>query len=65
VARFRSSRELRMLADQAGLSVTRVRGAVYYPPVGVLARMLAPLDPWLGRLSTFGAAFIALRAVKA
>jgi 2-polyprenyl-3-methyl-5-hydroxy-6-metoxy-1,4-benzoquinol methylase len=65
VARFRTSRELRMLADQAGLSVTRVRGAVYYPPVGVLARMLAPLDPWLGRLSTFGAAFIALRAVKA
>jgi SAM-dependent methyltransferase len=65
VARVRSSRGLRMLADQAGLSVTRVRGAVYYPPVGVLARMLAPLDPWLGRLSTFGAAFIALRAVKA
>jgi SAM-dependent methyltransferase len=65
VARFRGSGELRLLAEQAGLSVTRVRGAVYYPPVGVLARMLAPLDPWLGRLSTFGAAFIALRAVKA
>ena len=63
-ARFRSSGELRALTEQAGLSVTALRGAVYYPPIGLLARVLAPLDPWLGRYSTFGAAFIALSAVK-
>lgn len=63
-ARFRTAAELRFLAGQAGLSVTAVRGGVYYPPVGMLARALAPLDSGLGRLTTFGAAFIALRAVR-
>ena len=63
-ARFRTAAELRALAEQAGLSVTAIRGAVYYPPVGLLARALAPLDSWLGRLTTFGAAFIALGAVS-
>ena len=65
LARFRSSGELCALAGQAGLSVTALRGAVYYPPVDWLARMLAPFDPWLARLSTLGAAFITLGAVKA
>jgi ubiquinone biosynthesis O-methyltransferase len=64
-ARFRTAAELRALAEQAGLAVTAIRGAVYYPPAGVLARILAPIDPWLGRLTTFGAAFIALRAAAA
>ncbi len=64
-ARFRTARELRALAEQAGLSVTAIRGAVFYPPVGMLARIFAPVDPWLGHLTTFGAAFIALRAVAA
>jgi ubiquinone biosynthesis O-methyltransferase len=62
-ARFRTAGELRALAGQAGLSVTTIRGAVFYPPVGPCARALAPLDPWLGRLTTVGAAFIALGAV--
>ena len=62
-AHFRTGTELRALAKQAGLSVTAIRGAVFYPPVGLLARALAPLDSWLGRLTTFGAAFIALSAV--
>lgn len=62
-ARFRTAHELRALAEQAGLSVTTIRGVVFYPPVGILARGLAPLDPWLGRLTTVGAAFIALSAV--
>jgi len=61
-ARFRTGKELRALAGQAGLSVTEIRGAVYYPPIGVLARALAPVDPWLGNLTSFGAAFIALGA---
>ena len=63
-ARFRTARELRALAEQAGLSVTTIRGAVFYPPVSILAQALAPLDPWLGRLTTVGAAFIALSAVS-
>lgn len=63
-ARFRTPGELRTLVQQAGLSVTAVRGAVYYPPVNLSARLLAPLDPWLGRVTRFGAAFIVLRAVK-
>ena len=63
-ARFRTPRELRALVQQAGLSVTAVRGAVYYPPTDLLARLLAPLDPWLGRVTSIGAAFIALGAVN-
>lgn len=63
-ARFRTAAELRSLAEQAGLSVTAMRGAVYYPPVGMLSRALAPIDSWLGRLTTFGAAFIAVSAVS-
>jgi ubiquinone/menaquinone biosynthesis C-methylase UbiE len=62
-ARFRTAGELRALAEQAGLSVTTICGAVFYPPIGRLARTLAPLDPRLGRLTTIGAAFIALCAV--
>lgn len=63
-ARFRTANELRSLARQAGLSATAIRGAVYYPPVSLMARALAPVDPWLGGITTFGAAFIALRAVS-
>ncbi len=62
-ARFRTAAELRSLAEAAGLSVTVIRGAVFYPPSGTLARAAAGLDSWLGRLTTFGAAFIALHAV--
>jgi ubiquinone biosynthesis O-methyltransferase len=54
-ARFHTAAELRALAEQAGLWVTDVRGAVYYPPVGLLARALARLDPWFGRKTTVGA----------
>lgn len=63
-ARFRTAGELRALAEQAKLSVTALRGSVYYPPVGLFARALAPLDSRLGGLTTFGAAFIALSAVS-
>jgi SAM-dependent methyltransferase len=62
-ARFRDADELGRLAQQAGLSVEAIRGVAFYPPLGFLARIMAPLDPWLGRRTTFGAAFIALRAV--
>ena len=64
-ARFHSAGELGALARNAGLSVITVRGAVFYPPLGFFARALAPADPLLGRLTTFGAAFIGLCAVPA
>jgi ubiquinone biosynthesis O-methyltransferase len=62
--RFRTANELRGLAAQAGLVVESVRGAVYYPRWRFAARLLAPCDPALGRLTTFGAGFFALSAVK-
>lgn len=64
-ARFRTAADLRDLVEKAGLRVTEVRGAVYYPPLNVLARALAGLDPWLSRRTTVGAAFIALTATLA
>ena len=63
-ARFRTGAELKSLVRQAGLSITATRGRVYYPPVGMLARALLPLDSGLGRLTTFGAAFIAVSAER-
>ena len=62
-ARFRTASELRALVARAGLKVREVRGAVYYPPIGMLARLMAPLDKVFGRLTTLGAAFIAVAAV--
>lgn len=64
-ARFRTAADLRALAEKAALRVTDVRGAVYYPPVGAFARVLAPLDPWFGSRTTLGAAFVALTAMLA
>jgi len=63
-ARFRSARELRALAQGAGLEVDTVRAAVFYPPLGPAAALLAPIDPWLGRRFTTGGAFLVLRATK-
>jgi len=63
-ARFRSKRELIGLAKQAGLDVQTIRGAIYYPRVRLLARLCARWDRLLGRLTTFGAAFLALAARK-
>lgn len=62
--RFRTASELHGLAEQAGLSVDSVRGAIFYPRCGLAARLMAPCDPALGRLTTLGAAFVAVLAVK-
>ena len=43
--RFRTGNELRNLAEEVGLIVKAVRGAVYYPRWGVAARVLSSLDP--------------------
>jgi ubiquinone/menaquinone biosynthesis C-methylase UbiE len=63
IARFRTAGEL-PLAEQAGLRVAAIRGAVFYPPVGLCTRFSARVDPWLGRHTTMGAAFIAPAASK-
>jgi ubiquinone/menaquinone biosynthesis C-methylase UbiE len=63
-ARFRTARELAFLARSAGLDVDRRAGAIYYPPVGSVARFLAPLDVTLGAITTLGAAFVAVAARK-
>jgi ubiquinone biosynthesis O-methyltransferase len=62
---FRTANELRGLAGQAGLVVESVRGAIYYPRWRLAARLLAPCDPVLGLLTTLGAGFVALSAMKA
>lgn len=62
--RFRTANELRHLAEQAGLVVRTVRGAIDYPRWCVAARVLGPLDPAFGRLTTVGAGFVALSAIK-
>lgn len=62
--KFRTSGELRTLTNQAGLIADPVRGAVYYPRITLAARLLAPYDHCFSRLTTTGAAFLAVRAVK-
>jgi SAM-dependent methyltransferase len=63
-ARFTTAHELRTLAIAAGLQVDRLRGAVYYPHCALAARAMKPLEPILGSVTTFGAAFIAMQATK-
>lgn len=63
-AKFRSRRELTRLGKDAGLTVEKVRGAIFYPPCGLCAALLAPIDSWLGRSVTLGAAFLAVAATK-
>jgi SAM-dependent methyltransferase len=62
--RFRTASELRFLANGAGLTPGPVHGSIYYPRWRWAARLLAPHDVALSRLTTFGAAFLALTAVK-
>jgi ubiquinone biosynthesis O-methyltransferase len=64
LGRFRTANELRALAEEAGLIVKTVRGAVYYPRCAVGARVLSTIDPVLGRLTTIGAGFVVLSAGK-
>ena len=63
-AHFATAPGLSRLVRRAGVIVEVVRGSVYYPPIGVLARPLARLDRWFGTITTVGAAFIALAARK-
>lgn len=62
--RFWSAASLEALASDAGLVPRRQKGAVFYPPAEVAASVLGPLDRLAGRVSTLGAAFVAIDAEK-
>jgi len=62
--RFRTARELARLATNAGLEVERTAGAIYYPPLTLMAWLLAPFDRELSAVTTRGAAFVAIAASK-
>jgi SAM-dependent methyltransferase len=63
-ARFWSPGDLRSLVRDAGLAPSILRGAAFYPPFGAAARLLEPIDPYLGRATRLGAAFVAIVAKK-
>ncbi len=63
-ARFRTASELRELVENARLYAEQASGAVYYPQLALLAGLMAPMDRLLGRLTTVGAAFLAVKATK-
>lgn len=63
-AHFRSGTDLLALATDAGLKDATVTSAVFYPPLGLAAKVMAPMDPWIGRRTTVGAAFLVLSATK-
>lgn len=64
-SRFFTQAELTALVLDAGLQAPVFRGAVYYPPIGMAARLLVGADLTLSRaLGGAGAAFIALSADK-
>jgi ubiquinone/menaquinone biosynthesis C-methylase UbiE len=58
-ARFWTARELKALLRSAGLDPGTVRGAIYYPPVGPIARLCGPIDGLPRAITTLGAAFLA------
>ncbi len=55
--------EERLVTD-TGLAVTGVHGAVYYPPFGPMAALLAVCDAWIGKRTTAGAAFLVVEGRK-
>ena len=63
-AAFHSARQLRRAAAAASLVIDDVRGAVFHPPNAAVAGLTARFDAQLGRVTTFGAAFIALHVHK-
>ena len=64
LATFRTVRELKDLVANAGLAITTIRGAVYYPPSAPIAALLARYDAWMGIRTTAGAAFLVVVGKK-
>jgi 2-polyprenyl-3-methyl-5-hydroxy-6-metoxy-1,4-benzoquinol methylase len=63
-AHFRTASELTAIVRSAGLTVGAINGAIFFPPWTVLARLMAPFDLSLGKVTTLGAAFLAVQATK-
>lgn len=63
-SRFSDAHALKAELAGAGLTVGAIRGAVFYPPFNWAARLMAPVDPCLGRYTTLGAAYLAVAATK-
>lgn len=63
-AHFRSRGDLLALAADAGLNDVTVIGAVFYSPLGLAAKAMAPVDHMIGRAVTLGAAVLVLTATK-
>lgn len=63
-ARFRTASDFGLLVTEAGLLFEASRGAIYYPPNRLAARLFGPLDHQVSRLTTFGAAFLTVAATK-
>ncbi|MDX2155823.1 MAG: methyltransferase domain-containing protein [Hyphomicrobiaceae bacterium] len=61
---FRTPSELRGLATGAGLTVERLESGVYYPRWTPAARLMAPLDRRISRVTHIGAAFLAISVRK-
>jgi ubiquinone biosynthesis O-methyltransferase len=64
-ARFHTARELRSVLEAHGLTAVETVGAVYYPPIGAAAALLARVDAWWAHWTNVGAAFIAVCAYRA
>ncbi len=63
-AHFWTSRELRLLLQDVGLGLKTIRGTVYYPPLATCARLARDYDRSLSILGGWGAAFLAVKAIK-
>jgi len=63
-AHFRTAGELSALAERAGLSGIEIRGAIFYPPIGIAALGMKRLDHYIGKVTCVGAAFLSLVARK-
>jgi len=63
-AHFWTAAELWDLLTDAGLRVSDMRSAVYYPPSATLARLMSRMEGTTAHFGGFGAAFIAVRAAK-
>jgi len=61
---YRSANALTALCEAQGLEVMAKRGAIYYPPLASIARIMRQVDPWLGQRTTTGATFIAVMGRK-
>ena len=63
-AHFRTANGLARIVKSVGLSVGEINGAIFFPPWTPLARLMAPFDSALGKITTLGAAFVAVKATK-